>query len=72
MQESLYLPQLPKKTYNQTGKASISKDMITSVKFDENFGTIITYFNGNLKLVDPINFNIDWTHDERNISHDDV
>jgi hypothetical protein len=46
--------------------------MITSVKFDENFGTIITYFNGNLKLVDPINFNIDWTHDERNISHDDV
>ena len=62
---------MPKKTYDQSGKASISKDMITSVNFNQSFGTVITYYNGNLKLVDPHNFSIVWTHDERSLNHDD-
>jgi hypothetical protein len=50
------LPQSQKKYYTLSGKASLSKDMMTSLVYDETLGIVITYFNGNFRMYDPFKF----------------
>ena len=50
------LQQSQKKNYNLSGKANISKDMMTSLSYNLRFGVVITYFNGNFRLFDSITY----------------
>ena len=56
----MFINQASKKSYSVTGKASISKDMMTSISYSQNSGILVTYFNGNFKLFDSINYSLKW------------
>lgn len=54
-----------------SGKSSVSKDMITSMQYEETLGLVITYFNANFRMYDPFDFNREiWYQAEMNMSGD--
>ena len=64
-----FIPQPPKKYYQLSGKMNVSKDMMTSLIYESSVGAIITYFNGNFKIYDPIVFQQEvWWHQEMNLN----
>ena len=67
-----YLPQPSKKYYTLSGKASVSKDLMTSLVYDETLGIVITYFNGNFRMYDPFKFQREvWFHAEMSLGGDE-